>query len=257
MNDNILVRIYNRLDGFLKFPNLRKGGIGIQVGFDLGSNNLTPDVIKMYTRTGHNRLIIAIDPDLLNHEKLNQWIRAKNLSIRTVQKGTNSHQTTEKLIQGTRSSYNKQEIIPGDPSPSYTNTYLEVTLGTMDNIVTELNIDYSRIKHINISNNGAEYNTLLGMEELFKKCPDLNLTVISGRPFQLGQINHQGDYEVIIDHLSRKGFSFKYMNIRDSIWWGIFNKLLIKRTWIVNKPTFGVIMGSRGDRKLKFYQSYS
>lgn len=211
----------------------------------------------MYTRTGQEGLIIAIDPDPLNHEKLKGLITSRNLSIKTVQKGTYSHQTIEKLILGTRSSYNKLESIKGDPSPSYTDQYLEVDLDTLDNIIAELNIDYSKIRHINISNNGAEYHTLLGMEEIFRKCHNLNLTVISGRPFQLGQINDRRDYDVVIDHLTNLGFTCKYINMKNSIWWGFVNKLLIKRTWIYNKPVFGIIMAYRGDRKLKFYQSFS
>ena len=50
MKESLIVRILNKIDAVLKFPNLRKGEIGIQVGFDLSSKNLTTDVIKMHLR---------------------------------------------------------------------------------------------------------------------------------------------------------------------------------------------------------------
>lgn len=257
MNDNTLVRIYNRLDGFLKFPNPKDDEIGIHVGYYFSSNNLTTDAIKMHTRTQRKGLIIAVDPDPVNHENLTQLITSKNLSIKTIQKGTYSHKTNEKLVLGTLSIYNKLESTKGDPSPSYTDQYLEIDLDTLDNIIAELNIDYSKIRHIFISNNAAEYPNILDMEDIPVKCKNLYLTVISGCPYQLGKTTNRPYSEVVNDHITKKGFNCKHINMKNSFWWGFVYKLLIKRTWKHTKETIGIIMANFGGHKLKFQQSFS
>ena len=162
--EGILLKSLNSIDAFLKFPNLRKGEIGIQIGFDLSSKNLTTDVIKMTKRTTRSGKVIAIDPDPLNHSYLNEIIQKKSLNVECVPKGTFFEKTDEKLTLGVRSSYNVVSKLKAFNSPSYTDKTIEVELDTLDNIIQDLGItDYSKIRHINITNNGAEYQTLLGI----------------------------------------------------------------------------------------------
>lgn len=257
MKEGILVKTINWTDALLKFPNLRKGEIGIQVGFDLSSKNLTTDVMKMTCRTKKTGQVIAIDPDPFNHESIRPIIERKGLNVKLVQKATYSKQTTDKLIIGTRASHNKINRVEDDNSPAYTERNIEVNLDTLDNIVEELRLDYSKIRHINITNNGAEFETLLGMENILKKCNNINLTIASGRQNKMGEINNKRDYEVIMAFLNERGFKCKMLRINQSFWWGVVNNLLFKRRWIFNKTRFGIIMASRGDRKIKFYQSFS
>lgn len=255
MKENFFTRVLNKVEAILKFPNLKSGEIGIQVGFDLSSKNLSTDVLKMHYRTTNKGEVIAIDPDPYNHSRLKKIIDQKKLNIRLIQKATYSQKTSNKLIMGTRASYNKVEIIQSDHSPNYTSERIEIEMDTLDNIVEELNLDYSKIKHICITNNGAEYDTLLGMNTIFEKCHNLNLTIASGRPNKMGEINGRRDHQVINDFLAQKGFTSKLIRLNKSFWRGVVIYLIVKRKWVFNKTRFGFIIASKGDRKLKFYQS--
>ena len=49
-----------------------------------------------------------------------------------------------------------------------TGNILKVDVDTFDSIVAPLNIDIDRVRHVNVTNNGAEYHTLVGMREFPK-----------------------------------------------------------------------------------------
>lgn len=253
----ILLQLFINIDSKLKFPNLRKGETGIQVGFDLSSKSLTTDVLKMNRRTGNEGLVIAVDPDPFNHEKLRSVVEKKGLNVQLVQKGTYSEKTTDKLELGFNSSHNKISSVELETTHVHSGEKIEVELDTLDNIVRELGLDYSKIRHISITNNGAEYDTLLGMEEIFEKCPNLNLTIASGRQGKNGELLGKRDFEVIMPYLREKGFKCRLLRINKSFWWGFVNFLLIKRKWKFSRKQFGVIMASRGSRGIKWYQSFS
>lgn len=257
MKESLIVKILNKIDAVLKFPNLRKGEIGIQVGFDLSSKNLTTDVIKMHLRVKNVGLVIAIDPDPYNQRMLKPIIEERKLSVKLVQKATFSKRTTDKLTLGTRASYNKMDFIQTDNSSNYTDKKIEVELDTLDNIVRELKLDYSKIAHINITNNGAEFETLLGMKEIFENCKNLNLTIVSGRPDKMGEIKGKKDYNLIMEFLADYGFKCKLLRMNESFWWGVVIQLIIKKKWVFGQKRYGVIMASKGNRNLKFYQSFS
>ena len=257
MQEGSIVKLINWTDSMIKFPNLKKGEIGIQVGFDLSSKNLTTDVIKMNYRTTNIGQVIAIDPDPFNHERLQPVIEQRGLNIKLIQKATYSHQTTDKLSMGHRSSHNKINSVQSENSSVLTDKVIEVELDTLDHIVEELGLDYDKIRHISITNNGAEYETLLGMENILEKCEHINLTIASGRPDKMGEVNNKRDYEMVTELLTKKGFTCKLLRINQSFWWGVIHNLLFKGRWLFNKKTFGVVMASRGERKIKFYQSFS
>ena len=254
MRENFLTRTIVKIEAQLKFPNLKKNEIGIQVGFDLSSKNLTSDVLKMHSRVGKGGLVLAIDPDPLNHSRLQQVIERNKLSVKRVQKATYSEKTQNKLVLGTRAAYNKLEFIQSDESPAFTDEVIEVDMDTLDAIVADSGIDYSKIRHICITNNGAEYNTLLGMTDILNKCPNLNLTIASGRPDSMGDIDGRRDVEVIREFLEKNGFKTNFIRLNKSFWRGVVIYLILKRRWVFNKEAFGFIMASRGDRPLKAYQ---
>lgn len=241
----------------MKFPNLHKGDIGIQVGFDLSSKNLVTDVLKMHYRTGNQGLVIGIDPDPSNHQSIRPIIEERKLNIILIQKATYSEKKIGKLVLGKRASHNILEEFNKDNNPYFSEEIIEVPIDTLDNIVKETGVDHSRITHISITNNGAEYETLKGMEELFKKCPKLNLTVNAGRPGELGKINGKPDYQVITELLKERGFYCKFRRINESFWWGFVISLLFKRKWVFGKTQYGIIMASSHSRSLKWYQSFS
>ncbi len=257
MKEGTFVKFFNKTDAKLKFPNLRQGETGIQVGFDLSSKSLTTDVLKMFYRTANEGLIVAVDPDPYNHEVLKPVIEARGLNVVLVQKGTYSEKAIANLELGHNSSHNKIESLKMETTHVHSGKKIEVELDTLDNIVKGLGLDYAKIRHISITNNGAEYDTLLGMSDILDKCVNLNLTIASGRPGINGEMNGQRDFEVIMRFLREKGFKCKLKRINNSLWWGGVNFLLIKRKWVFSKKRFGVVMASRGDRPIRFYQSFS
>jgi len=257
MKDNIFIQLFNRLDAKVKFPNLKRGEVGIQVGFDMSSRNLTTDALKMHYRVSKKGKVIAVDPDPRNHALVKKVIERKALNNFTlIQKGTYSQSKTSTLYMSQRQSHNRVKSILAD-APEKTINSVDVELETLDNMVKGLNVDYAKIRHINITNNGAEYHTLLGMETIFDKCENLNLTITSGRPGKLGEINGEKDYRVIMDFLQERGFACKFIRMNTSFWWGVVVHLIIKREWIFNKQRFGCILAARGNRKLRFFQSFS
>ena len=255
--ESAFARIFNKIDGFVKFPNLHKGDIGVQVGFDLSSKNLVTDVLKMHYRTGNQGLVIGIDPDPVNHQRLKPVIEGRKLNVKLIQTATHSEKKNGKLVLGKKASHNILDEFNNDNSAVLSDDIVEVPMNTLDNIISETGVDYSRIAHINITNNGAEYDTLKGMNEIFEKCPDLNLTVIAGRPGKIGEIDGRPDDQVITEFLKGKGFKCRFRRINESFWWGFVISLLLKRKWVFGKQDYGIVMASRGARKLKWYQSFS
>lgn len=257
MEGKISIKIYNIIDAFFKFPNLKKGDVGIQIGFDLSSPNLTSDLIRMCRRVGETGSVIAIDPDPSNHDKINPIIKKFNLPVILVQKGTFSETKNAIFILAERASWNKVEEVAGGETQHFTDNKIEVSLDTLDNIIDDLNIDIKSIRHINITNNGAEYDTLLGANKILKQADKLALTVIAGRSGEIGKVKEGlRDYKAITQLL--KSFSFRTLFYRQSqlIWWGFFNKLLNKKEWVYGKKPYGVVMAAKGVN-IPFYQSFS
>lgn len=256
MENNLIVKARNILDGSLKFPLLKQNDIGVQIGFDLSSPNLTTDLIVMARRVGLGGKVIGIDPDPANHEAITRVIAKHNLPIQLVQKGTYSESTNEKLILARRSSWN---ILPQyhDDEKQTDKRTVEVELDTVDNILDNLGVPLDKVKHINITNNGAEYATLKGMKHILSSAQNISITVISGRQGKIGQVGEKRDVDAVTELLRDHGFTTKFYRSTQLLWWGIVHQVLLKRKWPFNKPAFGVIMAHKGSAKQKWYQSYS
>lgn len=250
------IKIYNKIDAFFKFPNLKSGDTGIQIGFDLSSPNLTSDLIRMCRRVGKNGLVIGIDPDPSNHERITPIIKKYKLPVILVQKGTYSETKKAAFVLAKRASWNKIEEVAGGETQNFTDNRIDVDLDTLDNILNELNIDKSKIKHINITNNGAEYGTLVGAKALLKQSNNLALTVVAGRSGDIGKVNEMRDYQAINQLFKALDYNPKFYRQSDLIWWGFFNKLLNKREWVYGKKPYGVVLANKGNSR-PFYQSFS
>jgi FkbM family methyltransferase len=257
MRSNFLIDIHNCIDGFLKFPNLKKGDTGIQIGFDLSSKNLTSDLWIMSKRVGKTGHVIGIDPDPFNHSAIKPILEREGVKFTLVQKGTYNEKTKSKLIIAKRSSWNKLDVVDSEDSPNFTDKKIEVSLDTLDNILDDLKCDKNRISHVNITNNGAEYDTLKGMTKLLQNNEGLTITVIAGRQGKMGVIDGKPDYEIISDFLSSNGFKIKFYRMSQLFWWGFVHQLLLKRKWVFGKTPYGVIIATKGKNKRKWYQSYS
>jgi FkbM family methyltransferase len=247
--------IFTNIDGRLKFPNLKRSEIGIQLGFDMTSP-LTSDLFSMHKRAS-NGVVYGIDPDPFNHQIASELIKEQRLNIQLIQKGTYSKKDNVKFLIGEKSSWNQLKDVPKDSTVSFTDKEITVEINTLDNIVKEQNIPINAIGHINMTINGAEYDTLLGMDNILSQSQNLSLTVIAGRYDESGTIKGKRDYELILPLLHAHGFSTKFKRINNLFWWGFIVKLLINRNWIYNQSNFGIIMAGKGNKKPKWYQSFS
>ncbi len=248
--------IYTSIDSKLKFPNLKEGGIGIQLGFDM-VNPITSDLFEMHKRITQKGKIIGIDPDPKNHLIASSIVEKRDYNIQLIQKGTFSKYGAMEFLLGEKSSWNQLNVVPIDSTVSFSGEKIEVEINTLDSIIQDLEIDIQKIQHINLTINGAEYDTLLGAKNLLKEAKNLSLTIVAGRYDESGTIYGQKDYELIIPLLHQFGFKTKFKRINQLFWWGFFTKLIMNRNWIYNKPNYGVIMASKGAHKIKWYQSFS
>jgi len=252
---NTFWKLFTKFDGLLKFPNLKKGDIGIQLGFDM-SSSITSDLFTMYKQVSPNGKIIGIDPDPFNHKIAQQIIDRKKCNILLINKATFSKKTTCQFLIGEKSSWNQLAIIPKDTTVNFTKNKHTVKLDTLDNILANLSIDINKITHINITVNGAEYDTLLGMDKILSETTNLSLTVIAGRHDESGEVYGKPDYELILKLLDSYGFTTKFKRINELFWWGFIVKTLINRKWVYGQANFGVVIASKG-HKIKWYQSFS
>jgi Methyltransferase FkbM domain len=249
----LLLYIYNYIDRKLKFPALKKGETGIQIGFDM-AHPLTGDLFKMYHCCGH---VIGIDPDTENIKAANVIIHARNLNIQLVEKAVYFEKTTTELLLGEKASWNQINAVPVDDTVSFSGKKQLVETDTLDNILDGFQVDFKKIGHINITNNGAEYATLLGMKRLLANTHDIALTVVAGRQDPSGMIDDVPDYKRIIEFLKQEGFRVRFRRINQLFWWGFVTKLLFNKKWIYNQINYGVVMAARGRKKIPRYQSFS
>ena len=252
----IFFAIFVKIDARLKFPNLQAGDTAIQVGFDM-SSPITSDLFELWNRVKPDGLVIGIDPDPENHKIAHQMILEKAANIRLVQKATYFEKTKTKLRLGARSSWNQLNNIPMDQTVALTNEYLEVETATLDSLMEEMNIPPDDISHINLTNNGAEYHTLLGMKNVLENTKSLSLTVIAGRPDDSGTINGQADNDLIIKLLQSHGFKVRFRRINQLFWWAVIAKLIINRQWVFGRKNYGVVMAVKVPEKLPWFQSFS
>ena len=252
----IFWKCFTNIDGALKFPQLKNEEIGVQLGFDM-SSAITSDLFTMHQRVQPKGYVIGIDPDPFNHKEAQEIIDEKQFNINLIQKATYSKKDTTQFLFGEKSSWNQLNIIPIDSTVNFSGKEITVELETLDDIIENLTIDLQKLGHINITINGAEYHTLLGMENILSKSKNLSLTIIAGRHDESGTINGKKDYELILPLLHSYGFTTKFKRINELFWWGFIVKTLVNRKWIYNQPNFGVIMAGKGNKKPKWYQSFS
>lgn len=252
----IIWNTFTSIDARIKFPNLKAGDTGIQIGFDM-CFPVTSDLFTMYKKVLPGGKVIGIDPDPNNHAIANKIIEQKNLNIELIQKGTFSRKDQVSFLIGEKSSWNQLNIVPVDSTVTFSGKEIKVSIDTLDQIIADHDLDIQQIKHINLTINGAEYDTLLGMSDFFDRIKDLSLTIVAGRYDESGTINGKKDYEMILPYLESKGFTAKFKRIHQLFWWGFITKLILNRKWVYNQPNFGIIMACKGTHKIKWYQSFS
>ena len=249
-------RIFVAIDERLKFPALKKGETGIQLGFDM-SAPVTSDLFLMAHRVGPGGKVIGIDPDPRNHAIAKSIIEKNNYPVQLMHKAVYDHAGTMTLLLGEKASWNQLNIFPPDEEVNFQSSTIQVEMQTLDAMVAENNMDISRIGHINITVNGAEYGALKGMEHILSAAENMAITVIAGRADATGTINGKNDYEAISELLQSHGFTTRFVRMEQLFWWGFIVNFLMKRRWIFRRSSYGVVMAVKGNKKIPFYQSYS
>lgn len=253
----LFFRLFTLVDRYLKFPALRKGEVGIQIGFDM-YYHVTSDLFEMSGKVGKSGLVLGIDPDDWNHLEAKRIIENRNYkNIRLKKLATFSEKTMAPFKFGLRSSWSQLGNISIDETAYFKEREKEVELDTLDHILQLEQIDIDDIGHVNITNNGAEYHTLLGFEKGLQDAKDLALTIVSGRQDASGTIDGSPDHELITSYLQSLGYETKFRRIHQLFWWGFCVKLLINRKWIYNKANHGVVFARKGKKRIPFYQSFS
>jgi FkbM family methyltransferase len=253
----ILFYWFSLVDRFLKFPALQKGEVGIQVGFDMTSP-ITSDLFGMSGRVGKQGSVLGIDPDPWNHRVAEQIIKKRGIgNIRLIELATFSGRSRARFLFGKKSSWNQLGNISIDKTVDFSGEEKEVELDTLDHILEDQKIPVHRVGHVNITNNGAEYFTLLGFEKGLKEAESLALTIVAGRYDASGTIDGRPDFELITGYLRSLGYRTQFYRIHQLFWWGFCVKLIVNRTWIYNRKNYGVIFAAKGARRIPFYQSFS
>ncbi|MBX9851462.1 MAG: FkbM family methyltransferase [Cytophagaceae bacterium] len=249
-------KIFTKIDTSLKFPNLHQGEIGIQLGFDMNVP-VTTDLLLMYKRVKPGGMVLAVDADPDNVQKAKKIIEKNNLNIKVVHRAIYSEKGKVELLLGESASWNQLNNIPIDSTVKFTPVKVEVPMDTLDNIVKDMKIEIHKIGHINMTINGAEYFGLKGMHRILTEAENINLTIVAGRYDESGVLNGRPDHEMILELLHSYGYQTSFKRIHQLIWWGFFVKTLLNRKWIYGKKNYGIIFAAKGNKKLKWYQSFS
>ena len=258
----IFLPIYDILDRFFKFENvLKKGDTAIQIGIDM-DRTTTSDLFHMARIVGKTGTIIGIEPSPYNIEKINKIKHTYPCKLILVQKATYS--TKEKMTMqiGTKAGWSRLDNIPGvRAKEKFTDTRIETEMDTVDNILKEINISPETISHINITNNGAEYYTLIGMNNVIERSKNLSIYAIAGRPGELGKVNGEDDFSAIINLLKDAGMSYKFQRFSKKIWSGLIKTNfifgLMKGRVNFGEKTPGVVMAKKGSKTFSIFESYN
>ncbi len=252
----IFWNIFKSINSRLKFPELKKGETAIQLGFDM-SAPITSDLFLLEKIVGSGGRVYGIDPDPRNISAAEKIIDSKKLNIVLINAAVYSEKGSMELLLGEKASWNQLQIIARDPDVKFKPETVLVEMDTLDAIIERKNIDINKIGHINITINGAEYYALKGMQKLFEKSKNISITAVAGRYDGSGLINGEPDYVVISQLLKEYGFKVGFKRIHQSFWWGFIINFIMKRKWIYGKKNYGIVMAAKGDKKIKWYQTFS
>lgn len=248
-------RWFIAVDRRLKFPSLKAGETGVQIGFDM-SAPVTSDLFLMVENVGPTGNVIGIDPDPRNIAAAHLIVARQRYPVTLIHRAVFNHEGKMGLLLGEKASWNQLTNVPIDDTVSFNGEEVVVEMDTLDNIFHQFNIDTNTIGHINITINGAEYFALLGMHQILQK-KDLALTVVAGRYDDSGMIDGEPDYKKIMALLKSYGFKVKFRRIHQMFWWGFVVNTLMKHRWIYGKDNYGIVMAAKGNKRIPWFQSFS
>ena len=254
--------LYDFIDRKKKFSNvLSKGDLAVQVGIDMDSTT-TSDMFHMAKMVGDSGMVIGIDADPKNIARAAKVAEKYHCKVVLVNKATYSQKAVLQLHVGKRAGWNTLEVFTeGAKKDILTTKKFAVEADTIDNILRGLQIPYEGVSHINLTINGAEYETLRGMTLLLQRSKDLSINVIAGRPGELGMVNGIPDYQAMMDLLQQYGFLTQFKRFNEFFWDGFIKFYLFKGVfrgkWGCDEIVRGVVMAKKGEKKFSWFESYS
>ena len=253
---NIFWKAFIAVDAKLKFPALKRGETAIQAGFDM-SAPLTSDLFLLCRKTGSTGHVIGIEPDTRNISAANILVQKNKLPVQFIHKALFDKQGKMSLLLGEKASWNQLSNVPIDTGVPLTNESIEIEMDTLDHILEQNNIAIPTIGHINLTINGAEYGALKGMHRLLSEATNIGITIVAGRYDASGTIDGKPDQEVLIALLKGYGFNVTFRRMHQLFWWGFMVNTVLKRKWIYGKKNYGIIMAAKGNKQVRWYQSFS
>ena len=217
---------------------LGSGDIGIQIG----ANRKGSDLFRIARAIGKNGLVIGIEADEKALEELKEVVDENDFGCKFIfiNKATFSKKGQAKFLLGREMSWSRLDCIDGSDSwmkpKSITDETKVVEMDTIDNILAEIGTEPKSVSYVNLTINGAEYETLKGMTNLLEKSQHLSITVIAGRQNEgygegdIGYIDGKPDYVVISDFLSSYGFKVRFKRFGTNL--------------------FGYVIGTKGNKKI-------
>lgn len=172
-------------------------------------------------RVGPNGRVIVIEPDPINLEKLKSVVADSPFSCEFtfVQKALFRRKDKGNFLIAHRTSWNRIDNVHDSKDWKYSDDNfsgrkIDVELDTLDNILNELDLTAAQISYVCLTINGAEYDALLGMEQILSSSENLSLAVIAGRDLgsvstdnNIGFIEDQPDHVAISKLLNNYGFN--------------------------------------------------
>jgi len=193
---------------------LRPGDTAIQAG--VSTDTPWSQAFDIATAIKQGKLV-AIEPDPRNQEILKTRFKRFSADIRLVPKATGEKKKTIGLYLGKNKSWTR---VPA-PWKSYRKARFEKDVykaqaDTIDNILKEQKIPHKDVNFVNLTNNGAEFDTLKGMTRVLKESKDICVAVIAGaRGNTDALIDGRPDEEVIMDFLKKFGFRTRFRGFHE------------------------------------------
>ena len=202
-------------------------GIAIKAGFHFSHGHSF--VQNLGARLAKRGTLIGIEPTDRNIEAAKSvFSRQFKCNAIFIKKALLDKEKTVELMLGKKDSWNivlapdksnKKELLL---SSSFTDQSIQVEGGTLDEMLIDNEILPETVDYIDLTINGAEYDALKGMTGLLKDSRNLAISVIAFRmkEGQIGFIDGQPDYQVIIKFLRSYGFDTYFEPYR--LQWGLF-----------------------------------
>lgn len=204
---------------------LRPGDVVIQGGVNFQGSHIS-SAVRFGELLAPGGAVIAIEPIQDSLVTLEKWKQERAIDCTYFPVTAALHSKRQKgiFVLGRKNGWNRLESVPGSDNWAEDATgsrgEIEVEIRTIDDILDELTIAPSRVRYVNLTINGAEFETLKGMRRLLERADDLVVTVATGRSLAdadkdgVAWIDGRRDLDVIADYLQSFGMRTQFRGYR-------------------------------------------